>query len=356
VKRTRKLFGFLRLYRMQIFDDALQAELEAMYRQTGAGLPPIAPAQMAMAALLQGYLGVSDAEAVELTVVDLRWQLVLDRLGCDQPACSQGALFEFRERLIRTNMDRRLLERTMEVARETQAFDWRKLPKGLRVAIDSSPLVGAGRVEDTINLLGHAARKIVSCAARLLGRPAESVAREAGIPVLLESSVKKALDVEWSDRHAKTEALVRLVAQLDSLEGWLQQRLREELTKPPLSECLATLRQIRTQDLEPDPVDGATPRIREGVAEDRRVSIEDGEMRHGRKTKSKRFNGFKRHIASDLDTNLIVACTVTPANRPEGEALPDLQADIAHAEQRSISTGAISPARRWWRSWTRAAT
>ena len=304
-----------------------------MYRQTGAGLPPIAPAQMAMAAILQGYLGVSDAEAVELTVVDLRWQMVLDRLGCDQPAFSQGALFEFRERLIRTNMDRRLLERTMEVARETQAFDWKKLPKGLRVAIDSSPLVGAGRVEDTINLLGHAARKIVSCAARLLGRPAETVAREAGIPVLLESSVKKALDVEWSDRHAKTEALVRLVEQLDSLERWLQQRLREELTKPPLSECMATLRQIRTQDLEPDPADGATPRIREGVAEDRRVSIEDGEMRHGRKTKSKRFNGFKRHIASDLDTNLVVACTVTPANRPEGEALPDLKADIEHAEQ-----------------------
>jgi hypothetical protein len=38
------------------------------------------------------------------------------------------------------------------------------------------------------------------------------------------------------------------------------------------------------------------------VAPERRVSVEDGEMRHGRKSKSKRFNGFKRHSASDLDT------------------------------------------------------
>jgi len=332
VGRTRKLFAFLRLFRMQIFDDRFQAELEDMYRQTGAGLPPIFPARMAMAGILQGYLGVSDAEAVELTVVDLRWQMVLDRLGCEEPAFSQGALFEFRERLIRTNMDRRLLERTIEVARETKAFDWKKLPKGLRVAIDSSPLVGAGRVEDTVNLLGHAARKIVGCAASLLGWPAERVAREAGIPVLLESSVKKALDVEWSDRNAKTEALARLVEQLNSLEAWLQKRLSEELNKPPLSECMATLHQIRAQDLEPDPAGGEKPRIREGVAEDRRVSIEDGEMRHGRKTKSKRFNGYKRHIASDLDTNLVVACTVTPANRPEAEALPDLKADIESCE------------------------
>ena len=52
--------------------------------------------------------------------------------------------------------------------------------------------------------------------------------------------------------------------------------------------------QIRTQDLEPDPQGGGS-RIREGVAADRRVSIADPEMRHGRKSKSKRFNGFKRH-------------------------------------------------------------
>jgi hypothetical protein len=40
--------------------------------------------------------------------------------------------------------------------------------------------------------------------------------------------------------------------------------------------------------------DGGGKRIREGVAEDRRVSVEDPEMRHGRKSKSKRFNGYKR--------------------------------------------------------------
>ena len=48
-------------------------------------------------------------------------------------------------------------------------------------------------------------------------------------------------------------------------------------------------------------------------------------MRHGRKSKSKRFNGYKRHIATDLDTDLILACAITPANRPEEEAAPALQ-------------------------------
>src|SRR5688572_10218162 len=146
--RTRKLFAFLRLHRHELFDDGFQAELESMYRTTGAGAEPLPPAMMAMAVLLQGYLGASDAEAVELTIVDLRWQMVLNRLGAEEPAFSQGALHDFRERLIRTDMDRRLLERTVELARRTKEFDWKKVPKTLRVAIDSSPLEGAGRVED----------------------------------------------------------------------------------------------------------------------------------------------------------------------------------------------------------------
>src|SRR4029077_16911911 len=85
--------------------------------------------------------------------------------------------------------------------------------------------------------------------------------------------------------------------------------------------------QIRTQDLEPDPQRGGV-RIRDGVAEDRRVSIADAAMRHGRKSKSKRFNGFKRHLAADGDAGVLLACAITPANRPEDEAMPSLTIDM----------------------------
>ena len=332
--RTRKLFGFLRVHRHELFDDAFEAELESMYRDSGAGKAPVPPALLAMATLLQAYHGMSDAESVEMTVVDLRWQLVLDRLGATEPAFSQGALCEFRARLIRHDMDRRLLERTVALASSTKAFDAKKLPKTLRIAIDSMPLEGAGRVEDTINLLAHAARKVIGAAAAVLDRKAHDVARAAGAPMLAESSIKKALDLEWSDPEQKAGAVMTVVEQLDALEAWVGKHMPDEAKVPPLSQLLATLRQLRDQDLEPDPSGGGA-RIRKGVAADRRVSIEDGEMRHGRKSKSKRFNGYKRHIAADLDTELILACAITPANRPEEEAAPELQADIARLPSRS---------------------
>ncbi len=325
--RVRKLLGFLRLHRHELFDDAFQGELAAMYRTTGAGKAARPPALMAMAMLVQGYLGMSDAEMIELTVVDLRVQMVLGCLGAEAPPFSQGALQEFRERLIGANLDRRVLERTVELAKRTKAFDHRKLPQTLRVAIDSSPLEGAGRVEDTFNLLAHAARNVVRCAASVVGWTEEQVCTQAGIPLLAASSIKRALDIDWNDTREKADAIKTFTRQLDALQAWIARHLSEEAATPPLKTQVDTLAQIRTQDLEPDPLVGG-PRIRAGVAEDRRVSIADPDMRHGRKSKSKRFNGFKRHIAADVDRGLILACAITRANRPEEDAIPALTTDL----------------------------
>jgi len=99
-----------------------------MYRPSGAGKPPTPPALLATAMILQAYTAVSDAEAVELTIVDLRWQIVLDRLGSTVPAFAQSTLRDFRARLSRAGMMTRLWERIAHIAEETGAFDPRRLP------------------------------------------------------------------------------------------------------------------------------------------------------------------------------------------------------------------------------------
>ncbi len=105
-----------------------------------------------MVTVLQAYTKASDAVAVENALLDSRWQMVLDCLDAGGPVFSQGVLVDFRSRLIEHDMDRRLLERTVEVARVTGDFGH----KALVIALDSAPLWGAGRVEDTFNLIGHA--------------------------------------------------------------------------------------------------------------------------------------------------------------------------------------------------------
>jgi hypothetical protein len=327
VARVRALFGFLRLHRHELFDESFQAQLESMYRTTGAGDPPHPPALMCMVTLLQGYVGASDAEAVELSVVDLRWQMVLDCLGADDPPFSQGALQAFRERMVAHEMDRVLLERTVALVRSgaLTGGEGRAMSQALRAAIDSRPLSGAGRVEDTINLLGHAARSIVRTVSKITERAPEEICRKAGIPLLLAPSIKAGLDVDWSDPRQKAMAVEVVERQVSSLQQWVDRHL-DEFVSEPLRPYLDAITQVRDQDLET--TEDGTVRIRQGVAADRRISIEDPEMRHGRKSRSKRFDGYKEHIARDLDVPVIVACSITAANRPEEEGAEPIAEDI----------------------------
>jgi transposase len=135
-----------------VFTDAFQAELALLYRDSRRGQPPVPPAQLALATILQAYTGVSDDEAVERTTMDRRWQVVLDCLDATTPPFSKGTLVAFSQRLIAHDLDRRLIERTVEMAATSGLFGSR----GLRAALDASPLWGAGRVEDTYNLSGRA--------------------------------------------------------------------------------------------------------------------------------------------------------------------------------------------------------
>ncbi len=91
VKRVRKakLFVFLRQHRHELFNEAFQQELTNLYRPAERGQPPIAPAMLALALILQAYMGISDDEVIEATLMDRRWQLVLDCLDTEQAPWSQ---------------------------------------------------------------------------------------------------------------------------------------------------------------------------------------------------------------------------------------------------------------------------
>ncbi|MDQ3603936.1 MAG: IS1182 family transposase [Actinomycetota bacterium] len=322
IKRA-KLFVFLREHRHEIFDEGFQEELgTTLYGDSRRGHPPVAPAKLALATILQAYTGASDEEAIEAMVMDRRWQLVLDCLEDEEPPFSKSTLVAFRKRLMEHEMDRRLVERTVEVAARTpRCFGH----KGLRAALDSSPLWGAGRVEDTYNLLGHALKKALGVIARQQGRGLAEVATEAGASVLCGTSLKAALDLDWDDPGERTRALVGVLDALAAVEGYLDGGTGEQRAKPA---GIETARRVRDQDVE-DGADEGVPVLRRGVARERVVSVEDPQMRHGRKSRSVRFTGYKRHILRDLDTGLVRAVGVTPANAPEASVTESIAADLA---------------------------
>ena len=339
LRRTGKFYVFLRQVRHELFDEDFEAQLARAYGKA-RGTEPLPPSLLAMVTLLQAYDRVGDANAVETAEMDRRWQLVLGCLGCEGAPFSQGSLVNFRNRMVEHDLDKKLLERTVELAKKTGLFGWQHL----KAALDSSPLLGAGRVEDTYNLIGRALSTVVECAAKALGIPRRQILDEAQVTVLDGTSIKAALDIDWDDPAEKARALTILVEQVASLEAWVAARAGEATHEPPLREALALLRRVVEQDLEPDPGTGAK-RIKKGVAKDRMPSLGDPEMRHGRKSKKRPFNGYKRHIVKAVGTGFIVEALVRPANQPEYEAMPELWAAMERhgaVEQAAIDRGYLS--------------
>lgn len=321
IKRA-KLFVFLRLHRHSLFDAAFQQELATIYKDAPQGQPPIPPAQLALATILQAYTGVSDDELLEATLMDRRWQLVLDCLDCETTPFSKGTLVTFRKLLIAHQLDRRLLSRTVELAATTKVFGSR----ALRAALDSSPLWGAGRVEDTYNLLGHALRKALGVIARQQGRGLADMASECGASLVSGESLKAALDLDWDDPTARQTALSLILDALNACEDWLSTHPEVIEQQPAVLINLATAAQVCDQDVTT--TEGGRPSLREGVAPDRRISIEDEQMRHGRKSRSQLIDGYKRHVLRDLDSGLIAAVGVTPANQPEASVTDSISLDL----------------------------
>ncbi|MEG5067617.1 hypothetical protein QUB33_29070 [Microcoleus sp. B3-A4] len=128
------------------------------------------------------------------------------------------------------------------------------------------------------------------------GRGLTEIANEAGANFVNSSSLKAALDLNWDDPAESQNALSTLLSSLVSVEEWMQQQPNSEQLGGAQN-TLQLARLIEAQNVTADSM--GVPKLTKGVAKDRRISIEDPDMRHGRKSRSQKIDGYKRHILKD---------------------------------------------------------
>lgn|GEM_PF-1640832 len=117
-----------------------------------------------------------------------------------------------------------------------------------------------------------------------------------------------------------------MIGTLERVEQWLAahpELITEESVVP---DCLEAAQQVLEQDVTTN--EAGAPALAKGVAKDRWISLEDAEMRHGRKSRSVRVDGYKRHVMRDLDSELVVAVGITPANAPEASVAEGIKSDL----------------------------
>ena len=321
LEKHRRFFRFLRLHRHQLFADGFEAKLLALYSDAPRGTKPKAPAQLLLVVLLQAFTGASDDDAVQNCETDLRWQLVLDCLDADKAPFQRTTLVDFRTRLTKADFLSEVLKRTADLARDSGDFDAKKVAK-LRIAIDSLPLQGAGRVEDTLNLLARALRLLVIAISATVLLTPEQIYAEAGLRILAAKSPKTGLDRDWDQTGAMDSALTDLMNEVESMQRWVRTQHPDLLQLRQVHAAQAQLQKLIVQDTEPCASGGH--RIIQDTAPNRQMSLFDPEMRHGRKSKSEQIEGYKVYLAQDLDLDVTRAACVLPANQAEKDGADKL--------------------------------
>jgi hypothetical protein len=185
-------------------------------------------------------------------------------------------------------------------------------------AMDSTPLWCYGAVLDTVRQLGDGLRMLGREWARATGTTLGALAKQWELSLLVAKSTKGALRIDWRDPEARKRAVEGLARKVLKVVARVRQQVetvRPNKRKGILRRCRNLLRVIH-DDFETDEAGRLV--VARRVASDRLVSLTDPQARHGRKSKSQGFNGFKIHLLGDVVSGLITSLSVTAGNVHDG--------------------------------------
>ena len=201
-------YGLLASLRGRLFRDADFAEFYC----PDNGRDSVPPSLLATALLLQTHDMVSDAEAKARADFDLRWKVALGIEVEDRPF-AKSTLQVFRAQLILHDKVREVFESSLRLARESGYLKKRSM----RVALDTTNILGRGAVKDTCNLLADGVVKLLRALAAVEKITVKEWAKAQGYEGYLGSSVKGEAAIDWSDKRARQSLLADIVRDADRL-------------------------------------------------------------------------------------------------------------------------------------------
>jgi transposase len=280
------------------------------------GRPSIPPSVLAKVLLLAYRDGLSDERAMEAVRFDLRWKVALG-LPIDHPGFHATSLVRFRARLLLCGKERLLFERSLELAGELGL-----VAGATEQILDSTPMLGAAAVQDTVTLVRAGVRKLIDAVSSADKQAARELCRGLRFDY---AQPRVRPEGDWQDRDAR-------MALLGEIARDAERALRATMADEALGGVEAVagaarlLREIIGQEFEVAEDD--VPRLRRGRRGRQIVSAHDPDMRHGRKT-ARSFTGYKLHAAVAVDAPIVTAISVSAANEHDGQqaaALVDQQA------------------------------
>jgi hypothetical protein len=291
------------------------------------GRPSVPPLHTFLGILVQLENGFSDRELELESEFDdrVKYGILANR---NFEGIDAVTLCDHRKRFFESDIGLQILAKTIQSAKEEGLFSEENLH-----VVDSFMVWGAAAKQDTYTLIYQGIKMVLRFTEFYeIRNEAQKVLNREDY----ESDLQKP-DINWENQEEKEILLENLVKDALSLIEFIHNQYEEESLPEDLANTCTLLEKVATQDVNIE--DDGSIEMKQGTAKERVISINDPEMRHGRKTTSQKNDGYKAEIITGgKNGRIVTGVKLDAANTPDGQHLSDL---IDQSEENGASVDKV---------------
>lgn len=281
-------------------------QFESMYCKDN-GRPPISPALLAMATILQHYRDLSDREMERACMFDIEIKYALG-LQLDERPFDHSSLGDFRKRLLDNGKEKEIFDCILAHLVSSGLIKKDEIQR-----IDATHVLADVAIPTMVTLVKKGIYEIL----KPVVKRHKAVLEKLGLIIDLEEYSKKKVNHDAPGRldiENRKQKLVKVVVDARIVLGEIKNIKGDEI----LTRRVDMLKRILQENITEDETGTPKERDYKEKPQDIMVSPVDPDARYGAKSNTKRFTGYKANITETVGSRFITNIKPMRGNRHDG--------------------------------------
>ncbi len=298
--------SFYRKFREIVWPLIEDEQFENMYCKDN-GRPPISPALLAMATILQHYRDLSDREMERACMFDIEIKYALG-LQLDDRPFDHSSLGDFRKRLLENGKEKETFDRILAHLVSSGLIRKDEIQR-----IDATHVLADVAIPTMVTLVKKGIYEIL----KPIAKRHKTVHTKLATAINLDEYSKKNVNHDAPGRldiDNRKQKLVTVVTDARTVLGEARKIKGDEI----LSRRVDMLKRILQENITEDETGAPKERDYKDKPQDIMVSPVDPDARYGAKSNTKRFTGYKANITETVESRFITNIKPMRGNRHDG--------------------------------------
>ncbi len=303
--------SFYRKFREVVRPLITDEMFESMYCLKN-GRPPISPALLAQATILQFHRDLSDREMERACAFDIEVKYALG-LRLDERPFDHSSLGDFRKRLLLHEKEKAVFDRLLEELVKKKLIGKEEVQR-----IDATHVIADIALPTMVVMVKKGVRNVLIPLKKKHPRTYKALNRKIDFEEYGHHAVNHEVDGRL-DMEAKENKLVGVVR-----DARVVLRKTETIKNDKtLFKQVELLKRILREHITENEDGVPKEKVRREKPADLLVSPVDPDARFGAKTKTKKFHGYKASITETVKSRFITSVQTTPGNKRDGSTTVD---------------------------------